>query len=131
VAFDRAGNVYTSDAALDRIQKFTPAGQLLGYWGTESPEPGGFGPPPTNAEGTPIMGGPIGLCLDRTDRVWVSATNNRVQQFTNAGEYLRGIGGEGSGPGQFDVPHGLALDSRGCLYVCDTMNDRIQKFAIP
>ena len=29
------------------------------------------------------MGGPISLCVDREDRVWVSATNNRVQQFTN------------------------------------------------
>lgn len=131
VAFDRLGNVYTSDAALDRIQKFTPDGQLQAYWGNESSEPGGFGPPPTNTDGTPGMGGPIGLCVDRDDRVWVSATNNRVQQFTNDGTYLRGIGEEGSAPGQFDVPHGLVLDSRGFLYVCDTMNDRIQKFMIP
>jgi sugar lactone lactonase YvrE len=130
VAFDRAGHVYTSDAALDRIQKFTPDGQLLGHWGSESSEPGGFGPPPVNAEGTAVMGGPIGLCVDAGDRVWVSSTNNRVQQFTNDGTYLRGLSGAGSGPGQFDVPHGLVLDSRGCLYVCDTMNDRIQKFAV-
>ena len=46
VAFDRAGNVYTTDAALDRVQKFTPEGKLLAFWGTESAEPGGFGPPP-------------------------------------------------------------------------------------
>jgi hypothetical protein len=69
VAFDRAGNVYTSDAALDRIQKFTPAGQFLGHWGSESSAPGGFGPPPTDSEGTPVMGGPIGLCVDEHDRV--------------------------------------------------------------
>jgi sugar lactone lactonase YvrE len=130
VAFDRPGNVYTSDAALDRIQKFTPDGQLLNYWGSERSEPGGFGPPPVNADGTAVMGGPIGLCVDGGDRVWVSSTNNRVQQFTNDGTYLRGISGAGSGAGQFDVPHGLVLDTRGFLYVCDTMNDRIQKFAI-
>ena len=34
VAFDRAGNVYTTDAALDRIQKFTPEGKLLAFWGS-------------------------------------------------------------------------------------------------
>ena len=33
VAFDRAGNVYTTDAALDRVQKFTPDGKLLAFWG--------------------------------------------------------------------------------------------------
>ena len=75
------------------------------------------------------MGGPIALCVDRLERVWVSATNNRVQQFTNAGKYLRGMGGKGTGPGRFHLPHGVALDSRGCLYVADTMNSRIQKFA--
>jgi sugar lactone lactonase YvrE len=41
------------------------------------------------------------------------------------------MGGPGADAGQFDVPHGLALDSRGFLYVCDTMNDRIQKFDVP
>ncbi|MGD9854848.1 MAG: hypothetical protein AB7U20_07835 [Planctomycetaceae bacterium] len=128
VAFDRAGNVYTTDAALDRVQKFTPDGMLLGYWGSESVEPGGFGPPPLDKDGNPVTGGPISICVDRQDRVWVSATNNRVQQFTNSGEYLCGIGGAGTDPGLFDVPHGLALDSRGCLYVADTMNSRIQKF---
>lgn len=129
VAFDRAGNVYTTDAALDRIQKFTPAGELLAHWGTESAELGGFGPPPTNDDGTPIMGGPISICVDAHDRVWVGATNNRVQLFNNDGVYLCGVGGAGTGPGEFDLPHGLALDSQGCLYVCDTMNDRVQKFA--
>lgn len=129
VAFDRAGNVYTTDAALDRVQKFTPEGKLLAFWGNESAEPGGFGPPPKNKDGSPGMGGPIALCVDRQDRVWVSATNNRVQQFTNDGKYLRGVGGEGTEPGQFHLPHGVALDSRDCLYVTDTMNGRIQKFA--
>lgn len=130
VAFDRAGNVYTTDAAMDRIQKFTPEGKLLAFWGSESAEPGGFGPPPPNKDGSPGMGGPISLCIDRLDRVWVSATNNRVQQFTNDGKYLRGIGGEGTDPGQFLLPHGIALDSHDCLYVADTMNTRIQKFAV-
>ncbi len=129
VAFDRAGNVYTTDAALDRVQKFTSDGELLAYWGSESAEPGGFGPPPTNDEGTPIIGGPISICVDAHDRVWVGATNNRVQLFSNDGTFLCGVGAPGTGPGEFDVPHGLALDSQGCLYVCDTMNDRIQKFA--
>jgi sugar lactone lactonase YvrE len=60
----------------------------------------------------------------------VSATNSRVQQFTNDGKYLRGIGGLGAKPGQFRVPHALALDSRGFLYVSDTMNGRVQKFDV-
>ena len=78
------------------------------------------------------MVGPIALCVDHDDCVWVGATNHRVQLFTNAGEYLcgLGLGGEGEGPGQFRTPHALALDSRGCLYVADVMNSRVQKFAM-
>jgi len=129
VAFDRAGNVYATDAGMDRVQKFTADGQILAHWGSDSADPGGFGPPPLSKEGTPIQGGPISICVDNQDRVWVSATNNRVQQFTNSGEYLRGMGGAGTEPSQFHLPHGLALDSVGNLYVADTMNGRIQKFA--
>ena len=129
VAFDLAANVYTTDAALDRVQKFTPDGKLLAHWGSESAEPGGFGPAPLY-DGKPVMGGPISICVDRQDRVWVSATNNRVQQFTNEGQYLQGLGPEGTEPGRFDLPHGIVLDSQGCLYVTDTMNGRIQKFAV-
>ena len=95
-------------------------------------DPGGFGPPPLDKNGKPITGGPIGICVDRQDRVWVSATNHRVQRFTNAGKYLCGLGldGAGKGPGQFRTPHALALDSRGCLYVADVINSRVQKFAV-
>ncbi|MCY2963103.1 MAG: hypothetical protein NT069_05515, partial [Planctomycetota bacterium] len=130
VAFDRQGNVYTTDAALDRVQKFTSDGKYLAHWGSESAEPGGFGPATVNKDGSPGPAGPIGICVDRHDRVWVSATNSRVQQYTNDGKYLCGIGGEGSDPGEFHVPHGLVMDDHDCLYVADTMNWRIQKFAV-
>jgi sugar lactone lactonase YvrE len=39
------------------------------------------------------------------------------------------VGSEGTEPGQFHLPHGVALNSHDCLYVTDTMNGRIQKFA--
>ncbi|HKB34861.1 MAG TPA: hypothetical protein VKD72_00310 [Gemmataceae bacterium] len=38
-----------------------------------------------------------------------------------------GLGGTEAG--RFRLPHGVALDGRGCLYVVDTMNARVQKFA--
>jgi sugar lactone lactonase YvrE len=63
--------------------------------------------------------------------VWVSAVSGRVQQFSGGGKYLRGLGGgQGRKPGQFLAPHGLAVDSRGHLYVVDSYNHRVQKFDV-
>jgi hypothetical protein len=53
-----------------------------------------------------------------------------VQCFTDTGDYICGISGEGHDPGQFIVPHGLAFDSKGFLYVVDAGNARIQKFIV-
>jgi DNA-binding beta-propeller fold protein YncE len=39
------------------------------------------------------------------------------------------VGGHGSGKGQLDSPHGIALDSAGNILVADTGNGRIQKFS--
>ena len=132
MAFGPDGLLYVPDQGNSRVQKFTPEGELLAHWGSAGADPGGFGPPPLDKNGKPITGGPIGICVDRQDRVWVSATNHRVQLFTNAGKYLCGLGldAEGKEPGHFRTPHALALDSRGCLYVADVMNSRVQKFAV-
>ena len=63
--------------------------------------------------------------------MWVSSLNDRVQLFTPEGKFLLGLGGTGKGPGQFARPHGLAVDSKGNLYVADAGNQRIQKFEVP
>ena len=69
--------------------------------------------------------------MDRQDRVWVSSLNDRVQAFTTGRQVPVRLGGTGKGPGQFARPHGMAVDSKGHLYVADAGNQRIQKFEIP
>ncbi len=54
--------------------------------------------------------------------------NARVVKFAKDGTFLKQWGGHGSAPGQFDVPHTLAFDSRGRLFVGDRANNRIQIF---
>jgi DNA-binding beta-propeller fold protein YncE len=55
-------------------------------------------------------------------------SNNRIVKFSADGRYIKEWGGSGSGPGQFLVPHALALDSAGRLFVADRDNNRIQIF---
>jgi sugar lactone lactonase YvrE len=129
VALDSEGHVYTTEAAVGRIQKFTDDGMFLLTWGDNEDKPGSFGGV-FNGQTGRIEKGPVGICVDGHDRVWVSAVSGRIQQFTKDGTYLRGFGEQGTKPGQFYAPHGLALDSHGNLYVVDAYNHRIQEFAV-
>lgn len=52
----------------------------------------------------------------------------RVRKYTKDGKLIKEWGGHGTGPGQFEMPHALAFDSKGRLFVGDRGNNRIQIF---
>lgn len=54
--------------------------------------------------------------------------NARVLKFSPEGKLVKQWGKKGTGKGEFDQPHALALDSRGRLFVGDRSNNRIQIF---
>ena len=112
-----------------RVQKFTSEGMFLLSFGGLEERQDSFG-----REFKPLqtMHGPIAICCDREDRLWITDAGGRVQQFTRDGRYLRGFGEEhGNEPGQFLAPHGVAIDSREpALYVVDAYNHRVQKFDV-
>ena len=53
---------------------------------------------------------------------------SRVLMFDADGEFVKTWGGEGKGPGQFNVPHSIVADAKGNLYIADRSNERIQVF---
>jgi 6-bladed beta-propeller len=55
--------------------------------------------------------------------------NARVHRFTKEGRLLASWGEPGSGPGQFHLPHSIAVDEKGRLCVADRANKRIQMFS--
>ena len=54
--------------------------------------------------------------------------NARVHKFAADGTYLFSWGEPGTGPGQFALPHGVWIDRRGRVLICDRENDRVQVF---
>ena len=54
--------------------------------------------------------------------------NGRIVRYNAAGELVSEFGSVGSGPGQFDLIHGVAVDRDHRIYVGDRSNDRIQVF---
>jgi DNA-binding beta-propeller fold protein YncE len=54
--------------------------------------------------------------------------NNRVVKFSKDGRFLKAWGKTGYGPGEFRTLHGIAIDSRGRVFVADRGNNRIQIF---
>lgn len=116
VAVDNAGNVYVTDSANDRVQKFSASGVFLAKWGS-------FG----NADGQ--LKFPTGIAVDGAGNVLVADTyNHRIQVFSPSGAFLSKWGSSGAGPGQFVHPRGIAVDASGNVYVTDNTVNRIQKF---
>ncbi len=55
-------------------------------------------------------------------------SNARVVKFSKDGTFITTWGTRGTGPGEFELPHGLAMDASGRLFVGDRGNSRIQIF---
>jgi DNA-binding beta-propeller fold protein YncE len=54
--------------------------------------------------------------------------NSRVARFDKTGRFLLAWGSKGTGPGQFNSVHCVAVDDRRRVYVADRNNNRVQVF---
>jgi peptidylamidoglycolate lyase len=117
---DREDNVWITDVALQQVYKFSHDGQLLltiGERGVAGNDVSHFNRPTK-----------VAVAADGSLYVSDGYRNSRVVKFAPDGRCLLQWGSKGSGPGQFDVPHGIAVDARGRLHVADRGNARVQIF---
>ena len=114
-----------TDSQNHQVFKFNPEGQVvmtLGKAGMPSAEPGMFDEP------TDVVIAPNGDIFITEGHSGGTPGNNRVSKFSRDGRFIKSFGTPGSGPGQFNLPHTIAMDSRGRLFVGDRSNNRIQIF---
>jgi hypothetical protein len=73
------------------------------------------------------LSGPQYTAVDHNGDVWVSDyANNRIEEFSATGAYIRSCVTVGNGVGSFNGPTGIAVSpSSGYLYVSDSGNHRI------
>jgi DNA-binding beta-propeller fold protein YncE len=78
-----------------------------------------------------------GLFRQPTDVAWDSHgniyitdgyVNSRVAKIDKNGDWVKSWGSKGTGPGQFNLPHSIAIDLQDNIYVGDRSNRRIQVF---
>jgi sugar lactone lactonase YvrE len=125
---DGDGNVWVTDARTGdgkghQVLKLSSAGKVLMRLG-EAGVPG---------DGRAHFNGPTAVVVAPSGDLFVADghepnSNNRIVKLGSDGTFIKSWGGSGSAPGQFLVPHSLALDSRGRLFVADRDNNRIQIF---
>lgn len=114
VAVDGHDNVFVADATANRVFGYDLDGHLLLAIGREGE-----------------LDSPSGLAVDRArDLLYVAdAKKHHVRCYSaKDGSPVRTIGRRGGAPGEFNFPTNLFVDTRGRLYVTDTMNFRIQVF---
>jgi hypothetical protein len=105
--------------------KFSPTGQLLMTLG----EPGGSREPGKYFwQPNAVYVAPNGDIFVSEGHASGAGSNARVLKFDSTGKFIKEWGSFGDGPGQFNQPHALAMDSQGRLFVGDRGNNRIQIF---
>jgi DNA-binding beta-propeller fold protein YncE len=132
---DHEGNVWVTDGEGPdgedprrdgrghQVFKFSPNGKVLME----------FGKPGVSGDGPYELNQPSSVLVAPNGDIFIGdghggRSNSRIMKYSPSGGFLLSWGSRGSEPGNFDVPHDLAMDSTGRIFVGDRGNNRVQVF---
>jgi streptogramin lyase len=128
MTLDRDGNVWVTDA-----QNKDGKGQQVFKLSSEGKVLMTLGKAGVAGEGPDTFSGPADVAIAANGDIFVAdghaaMANGRIVKFSKDGKFIKAWGKTGSGPGEFNVPHSIAIDSRGRIFVADRSNSRLQIF---
>jgi DNA-binding beta-propeller fold protein YncE len=124
---DAQDNIWATDVASHVAYRFNADGRIVTVIGTKG----------TAGEMHPyghlaMLAEPTDVAVVPNGDVYITQGHGRaaprVTKLNKDGNFIKAWGKKGSGPGEFDIAHGVAVDARGLVYVTDRNNQRIQVF---
>ena len=128
------GTIYCTDDLDHAVRQFTAEGELLRTFGTPG-QPADTGATSVDYRTIRRAGAPFhfptNVAFSPEGELYVADGygNARIHKFAADGRLLFSWGEPGSEPGQFHIPHGIAVDRAGTVFVADRENSRLQLFS--
>jgi len=117
-AVDRQGIIHAANPGKHRVERYTPEGELLGYFGRWDHR---------NPQGFPGCCNPTNVTVDANGLVYVTEkAGPRAKVYDAAGDLLAVIASDVFDPNCKNMD--LAVDSEGRVYVVDTIHLQIHVF---
>jgi DNA-binding beta-propeller fold protein YncE len=117
---DADDNLWTTDDGSHLVLKLDASGNVLLVLGRIN----------TGAEANWLFNKPADVAFAKNGDIYVADgySNSRIVKFDRDGNYIKAWGKYGTDIGEFNLPHSVAVDNQGRVYVGDRENQRIQIF---
>ena len=133
IRVDAQDNIWVIDEGANSIIKYNPEGRAIMILGRRIGFPyNGMEPPVKELNPAPpyIFNRPTDVAFDSAGNIFVADGygNSRIVKYDKNGRFIKQVGSRGSGPGQFNLIHAIAVDAQGNVYAGSRSDQRILVF---
>ena len=124
VRVDKGGDIWAIDKGSDMVVRFNPRGRVTMVFGRRKESADAetkpweeHDPPLPHVDG--LFRQPTDVAWDSKGNIYITDgyVNSRVAKYSASGDWVMSWGSKGTGPGQFRLPHAIAIDANDTIYV--------------